>query len=118
MNRDELIHHLTEWQDRCLAVDIQWSAFAATTGSTIDSPLGNAVWQLLDAYTDAVARLLDLPDSGVPAFKHDLNWYAYENDFGHKGHEAGTDGDLRPIRTPEDLAWLIGLSQEVPDVTP
>lgn len=107
MTREEIIHQLTVWQEHCLDVDAQWAAFADSTGATVDSPLGNAVWRMVESYTGAVADLVGAESSGVPQFAHDLSWYAYENDWGRKGHEAGVNGDMRAIRTPADLAWLM-----------
>jgi len=32
-----------------------------------------------------------------------LEWFHIENDLGRKGLSAGKDGDLRPIKTVDDL---------------
>ncbi len=55
-----------------------------------------------DQYTKAIAELVG-DASGW------LNWYAHDNDYGRKGHEASArPGDkLRPIRTVAQLARLI-----------
>src|SRR5574337_1119678 len=57
------------------------------------------------------AQLVGAPPSGLLEFTNDLTWYAYENDFGRRGNEAGVREDMRPIRTPADLAWLILLGR-------
>lgn len=111
MTSEEIIQHLTVWQEPCLAVDNQWTALATSTGAAVDSPLGHAVWRMVDAYTDVVAVLLGVPASGVPEFKHDLSWYAYENDLGRRGHEVSINDESRAIRTPVDLAWVITTNQ-------
>src|SRR5574337_1202874 len=60
------------------------------------------------------AQLVGAPPSGLLEFTNDLTWYAYENDFGRRGNEAGVREDMRPIRTPADLAWLILLGAAMP----
>jgi len=37
-----------------------------------------------------------------------IYWFVHENDCGAKGMEAGFDGDMRKIRTVDDLMWLLG----------
>lgn len=36
-----------------------------------------------------------------------IDWYIYENDFGKKKHEAGYDGNRKPIKTTRQLLDLI-----------
>ncbi|WP_449426213.1 hypothetical protein [Rhodanobacter lindaniclasticus] len=86
-------------------------------GATPDSPLGEALWRLVDAYTETLAQLLSVPDSGTRTFANDLSWYAWENDWGRKHAVAGVDGDMRPISTPTDLAWLITRGWESADAS-
>ena len=41
-----------------------------------------------------------------------LDWFVHENDCGRKGHEAGYDNRVKPIRTAEDLIDLIEAEDE------
>ena len=36
-----------------------------------------------------------------------IDWYIYENDFGRRKHEAGYDGNTKPIKSTRDLLNLI-----------
>lgn len=67
---------------------------------------------------DTLAKLLDC-DTDTAAVAHIvgdhqynwLSWYAAENEMGHIGLEAGPVNDAKPIRTIEDLAWLIEVTR-------
>ena len=65
-----------------------------------EDPITNTVWQLQGDLTRAYAALID--DAFEP-----LSWFARENDMGRNGMQAGAAGETRPIRTAEDLLWLI-----------
>ncbi len=36
-----------------------------------------------------------------------LDWFIYENDCGKKGYEAGEKGNLKPVKTIEDILEII-----------
>ena len=43
-----------------------------------------------------------------------IDWYLWENNCGSKGLEAGNNDETRPIKTIDDLIWLIYLA--VPEI--
>lgn len=57
--------------------------------------------RLQGALTESVQSQMDWADW--------LSWYAYINGMGSKGLEAGPKGATRPIRTLDDLLWLVEL---------
>lgn len=66
-----------------------------------ESPPWVAVQALQATLTTVCAALVD--------DKYEwLVWYWQENDMGARGHEAGPTGNTRPIKTIDDLLWLIG----------
>lgn len=38
---------------------------------------------------------------------NNISWYVYECDYGREPREAGIEGDMRLIDSPEKLRWLI-----------
>ena len=36
-----------------------------------------------------------------------IMWYILENDYGDKGYDAGYKGNMKPIKTIEDLLWVM-----------
>lgn len=36
-----------------------------------------------------------------------IMWYILENDYGDKGYDAGYKGKMKPIKTIEDLLWVM-----------
>ena len=56
MTPDEKLALLREWKQRYDDLDKQWGALAILTGGLTDSPLGDAVWLLWDAYTKQIAE--------------------------------------------------------------
>jgi hypothetical protein len=57
---------------------------------------------LQDCLIDALGLLIDnCFDS--------LEWFIYECDYGRKPKEAGVEGNMRSIKTMEDLRWLMEL---------
>ena len=55
---------------------------------------------LEEAYIKLIAKLSGDTDTWI-------EWHIYENDFGRKKHEAGYDGNLKPIKSTRDLLNLI-----------
>lgn len=107
MTRNELKKALVRWEVTCKTLHREWDALASATGISTESKLGSAVFSMLDAYTDAVADACGIQPSGVPEFKHDLDWYANENDFGRRCHGVEVNRRTRAIRTIDDLVWLV-----------
>ena len=98
---------LTEWRDRCLAVNRFFDALDDAIGLTPEGALQTIGFDILGAYTRAVAELVEDHSDW-------LEWYAWENLYGARGHKASgcATAPMRPILTPGDLAQLIeeGLS--------
>ena len=100
MTRDEKLAHIQAWRDAMTKADEAVQPVIDALKLCGDDPITNTVWQLQTDLTRAYAALLD------DAFES-LAWHAAENDMGAKGREAGIGSDLRPIRTAEDLLWLV-----------
>ena len=100
MTREQKLAHIQAWRDAMTRADDAIQPVIDALKLCGEDPITNTVWQLQTDLTRAYAEILD------DAFES-LNWYAIENDMGAKGREAGIGSDLRPIRTAEDLLWLI-----------
>ena len=100
MTREQKLAHIQAWHDAMTKANenIRPVIYALALGG--EDPITNTVWQLQTDLTRAYAEILD------DAFES-LNWYAIENDMGRNGMQAGAAGETRPIRTLEDLLWLI-----------
>jgi len=98
MNITEKLALLTEWQ---ATVEAQESALEAldTALGYSDGPLRQSCHRMQERYTRAIATIL-----GDDIW---LEWFCYENDMGKRGHPAGHEGNLKPIRTLQDLIGLI-----------
>lgn len=63
------------------------------------------------ALYDSVFKMIDVAVKATASALGDksewLDWMIYENDCGHKGHEAGRVCTFRPIRTAEDILDII-----------
>lgn len=95
---------LLAWKDVVTTIDAEAEKLLDLLDASPESPLFEAIWKIQDAYTSAVSEKLGLDDW--------LYWYQYDNDMGKKAHEAGVEGDMRPIKTFEDLIWVANLSTE------
>ena len=72
----------------------------AVFGSLVESPFFSVTWANFDTYTAALAQLVG-DQSGW------LTWYQAENDMGARGHEAGYDKKVKPVKTLAHLVALI-----------
>lgn len=100
MTREQKLAHIQAWHAAMIKAEDTIKPVVDALGLCGDDPITNTVWQLQTDLTRAYAALLD------DAFES-LAWFACENDMGRKGMEARVAGSLRPIRTVEDLLWLI-----------
>ena len=100
MTRDEKLAHIQAWHDAMTRADDAIQPVIDALKLCGEDPITNTVWQLQTDLTRAYAALLD------DAFES-LTWHAAENAMGAKGREAGIGSDVHPIRTAEDLLWLI-----------
>ena len=96
--------HLTEWADEIKKADAIIDPISEVLGLSVECPIHHAVWALQAAYTKAVREL-------VGDKWEWLDWYANENKFGEKGYGAGISSDDRPIKSLEDLLWVIEETQ-------
>ena len=94
--------HIQAWHDAMTKADETIQPVIDALALCGEDPITNTVWQLQSDLTRAYASLLD------DAFES-LAWYAGENDMGRNGMQAGAAGETPPIRTVEDLLWLIEL---------
>lgn len=104
MTREQKLAHIQAWHDAMTRADDAIQPVIDALKLCGEDPITNTVWQLQTDLTRAYAEILD------DAFES-LAWYAGENDMGRKGREAGLSDTLRPIRTAEDLLWLIEVSR-------
>lgn len=100
MTRDQKLAHIQAWHDAMTKADATIKPVVDALCLCGDDPITNTVWQLQTDLTRAYAALLG--DAIEP-----LEWYAADNDMGRKGRKAGIPGDMRTIRTVEELLWLI-----------
>ena len=100
MTRDEKLAHIHAWHDAMVKADETIQPVIDALALCGEDPITNTVWQLQTDLTRAYAEILD--DA-----LESLSWYASENAMGANGREAGIGSDMRPIRTAEDLLWLI-----------
>jgi hypothetical protein len=102
MTKNEMLTHLQEWAATHDRLDQEWDRMSGAFGvSMVETPLWRASWGVFEAYTKTLGDLIGDPGGGW------LDWFCYENDMGGKVHEAGYDGQMRPIETLGDLADLI-----------
>lgn len=100
MTREKKLLHIQAWHAAMTRADDAIQPVIDALKLCGEDPITNTVWQLQTDLTRAYAALIG------DAFES-MSWYASENDMGRQGREAGISGTLRPIRTVEDLLWLI-----------
>jgi hypothetical protein len=91
---------LKEWKEQIQHSESALDRVREAVGLDFDGPMNVAVCELQVAYTKAVAML-------VGDRAEWLEWYWLENVMGAKAHPAGPSGKTRPIKTIDDLLWLI-----------
>jgi hypothetical protein len=105
LTRAEKLDLLQDWFNHYTRSDVLCKQIAALFGSMLESKAYETIWQGFDAHTNAVRMLLgDVPTEPTDPWLH---WFCYENNMGSRGHEAGYHGNLKPIKTLEDLLFLI-----------
>ena len=65
-----------------------------------DGPFWEVIWDGLCSYQTLLEEVVG--DKG----EH-ISWFIYDNDMGRCGLEAGVKGNMKPIKTVDDLIWLI-----------
>ncbi len=101
MTDEERLDRLTAWQSTMTAMEDPQTALMAMTAG-VDGPLFQAIGQLMDDYTAAIAEIVG------DEFDW-LDWWQQECDYGKRPKEASASADdpLHLITTIEDLARLI-----------
>ena len=105
ITRQQKIHLLDDLIAAHDAVHAQMDALKLTINPDPGCLLYNAVFELLEVAISSTATAIG--DEGTW-----LDWFVHENDCGRKGHEAGYDNRVKPIRTAEDLLDLIEAEDE------
>lgn len=91
---------LKRWADAIDTGSKHCDALDKAMGLSPESKTRAAFYDLMEALTKATAEL-------VGDTMGNLDWYWMENDMGARGHTAGVVGDMREIRTLDDLLWLV-----------
>lgn len=91
---------LTRWQKAIEEADAHFDPVVEMLRLDPENRVCRAVWRTQEALT---ATTSDLLDDG----REWLGWFWLENDMGRKGLDAGTVAEKRPIRTLEDLIWVM-----------
>lgn len=108
MTREQKLLRIQAWHDAMTKADETIQPVIDALALCGEDPITNTVWQLQTDLTRAYAALIG------DAFES-MSWYASENDMGRQGMEAGAAGETRPIKTVEDLLWLIELGADTPE---
>ena len=69
----------------------------------IGGGLIESVFNLISLHVKTIERLIGDKNGTI-------DWYLWENNCGSKGLEGGNNDETRPIKTIDDLIWLIYLS--------
>lgn len=100
MSHAQKLAILQNWATRIIETDALLEPAVEALGLPPESPICTAIWSLQGALTQAVqAQLQDAADW--------LEWHHHENQLGARELEAGPKGNTRPIRTLEDLLWVM-----------
>ena len=96
LSLEQLTLLLTEYKELSDACD----AARAAGCLDIEGRLQNAIWSTVER----VISFFD-PEGWIM-------WYILENEYGAKEYEAGYGSDMKKIKTPEDLLWLMNVRSE------
>jgi hypothetical protein len=108
MTREQKLTMLRDWKSQYTEIGLLIASLEPVFGDLVESPIFTQLYAIFERRTKALADVLGLKQKDENAlFGNDLGWFCYDNAMGEKGHEAGFDGVTRPIRTLEDLLWLI-----------
>ena len=91
---------IREWAARMTELEKQVAALQTLVGPIVETPLGDAIWRMAEAYTEAT----DPTDEGW------LDWYWLENNLGAKGLScsSGEGEPMKPIHNIEDMIEVLG----------
>lgn len=91
---------LIVWENAIKEADANFDPVVDMLSLAPESRLCQAVWRTQEALTKTTSLLLDDGENW-------LSWFWLENDMGRKGLMAGSEAVKRPIRTLEDLVWVM-----------
>ncbi len=101
MKKEEIETNCQKVIDRYKELDTLFDKMSDLLGTTIDSPLGEAVWRLFDDYTTEIEAKIGDSNSF-------LSWYIYDNRCGEGNLEAAVNGEQgKKISNVKRLAHLI-----------
>jgi hypothetical protein len=105
LTRSEKLDLLAAWSTQYTNADVATNQLTDLFGDITESKLNRTIWQMFDAHTDALSLLLG--DIATALTSTWLHWFCYDNDMGARGFQAGHNGQLKTIKTFEDLLDLI-----------
>lgn len=101
LSSEEIRATLLRWNAAMQECDQKMDALSAIAGVIVESPLGNAVYGLMGAFTREVARAIDWDESTLE------DWWT-SHSFGEKQMCIGFTGEpMRDISTIEQLAQFV-----------
>lgn len=100
MTQAQKLAALQRWRDAFIESNALIVPLVTGSIISVDGPMIKALILAQDALTAATAELVgDQSDW--------LNWHYVANAMGANSYEAGPAGQERPIKTLEDLLWVI-----------
>jgi hypothetical protein len=108
MTKEQKLALLRDWKSQYTEIGLLIASLEPVFGDLVGSPIVTQLYAMFERRTKAMADVLGIRQN-LPeiVFGNDLGWFCYENGMGEKGHEVSVNGVTRPIRTLEDLLWLI-----------
>ena len=100
--KEEALHLLRDYLAKVEQIRAYADQCGKMLGTSPESPLNNHLHLLIGPMGTCLERLVTgKADGGW------LDWYIWDNGSGSKGMEAGMAGKIRPIRSVEDLYWVM-----------
>lgn len=101
MTEQMILDTLIKWQNAMQECEQRMDQLAELVGQIVESPLGDAVYRLMGAHTEAVVDMIGWPGDYLEA------WWT-EHAFGAKPMKIGFHGEpLKTITTIEQLAAFV-----------
>jgi hypothetical protein len=101
MTHDEILKTIGKWHDAMKECDGQMDRLSELVGPVAESPLGEAVYNMMGNATKVVADLIGWDEDAL------LDWWSMHN-FGERPMKIGFPGEpMREISTIDQLAAFI-----------
>ena len=86
-----------------------FEAVTSTIGLQVESPLNEAFYSVFHTAFIAIEHAFtgEAPIKDEVGYEGWLEWFIYENDCGDRGHDAGYDGNHKPVKTIDDILDLM-----------